>query len=253
MIRFRLLILLSILLFTGCGVEKAKEEQSGEGKTLPESKTEEVFSFTGNSLLPTTGKSKDDSEEEKEPGDGKASESVVKVLNTVDEIQKAVPVNFTPVSYKDTVQISVNAANVRKGPHINYPVIATLSKNTKLEVYEKADIEGSTWFYVKTGNIDGWISASVVERYKHAAKPTSAYKVETIKKDLEIIVDVGNVRSGPGKNYPVITKLKAYSRVVSTEKAVVNEETWYRVEFSGKSGWVSETIVREYTQIRKSS
>lgn len=242
MIRLRLLTLFSILFLAGCGAAEVKEGESKKS-AQPESKTEVAFSYTGNPKPSYSGDLEKDKEADREP-EGGSDDLFVKVLYT-GENQEEEPAYSTPVSYKDAVQISVNAANIRRGPHTDYPVIAILGKNTKLEVYEKTVVDGETWYHVKTGETDGWISASVVEKYK------PAYQAEPFTKDLEIIVAVGNVRSGPGKNYPVKTKLKAHTKVAAKEKAVVNGETWYHVRFSGHSGWVSETIVGDYNPNRK--
>lgn len=121
----------------------------------------------------------------------------------------------------------------------------------------KSIVDGSTWYHFKSGNVDGWISATIVEKYKPepmpqpkpAPKPT--YTAEPFKKELEISVSAGRVRSCPGKNYSVQTTLKAYTKLDAKEKDKVNGETWYHVQYSGKSGWVSETIVADYNPDRK--
>lgn len=174
-----------------------------------------------------------------------------------EQEKKVSPPSFTAEPYKETVQITAKTANIRKGPHTDYPAITTLSKNTKLEVYEKAIVNDSTWYRFKSSNADGWISSTIVEKYKPAPKPEPkpapqpAYTAEPFKKELEISVSAGRVRTGPGKSYPVQTTLKAYTKLVAKEKVKVSGETWYHVQYSGKSGWVSETIVEDYNPDRK--
>lgn len=68
---------------------------------------------------------------------GEEPENPDKVEPEQVEKTKTEPLSFTADPYKETLQINVKSANIRKGPHTDYPVTTILYKNTKLEVYDK--------------------------------------------------------------------------------------------------------------------
>jgi uncharacterized protein YvpB len=251
MLKKKFLALLTLTFLLGCGaVEDAdKRKKVSEEKAVTEN-TDLKPQETGINEFSIAAVIPQDEEDKIEPLKMEKEETDSSETKGEEEkiIEDAKQPEYTTEPYKDIVQISKNAANIRQGPHTSYPSIISYSKNTKLEVYEKAIVDGFIWYHVKSdGGIDGWISASVVEKYK--AKPD--YVTEKIDKELEIAVPVGNVRKGPGTDYDVITSLQAYTKLDAIEKTELDGQTWYHVKFSNGSGWVSSTIVEDYNPNRK--
>ncbi|MBB2482263.1 N-acetylmuramoyl-L-alanine amidase [Bacillus sp. APMAM] len=62
---------------------------------------------------------------------------------------------------KPTGQYTVNATalNVRKGPSVYYPSVATLKKNAKMDVYEVKN----GWAYMQSGNTKGYVSTTYLK------------------------------------------------------------------------------------------
>src|SRR5919107_4057913 len=51
-----------------------------------------------------------------------------------------------------------------------------------------------------------------------------------------------NIRQGPGKEKAVITTIPAGAKVKVVEKS---GNDWYKVEYNGKTGYVSSTLIEE--------
>nr|WP_102028078.1 C39 family peptidase [Salirhabdus sp. Marseille-P4669] len=243
--------LLSISLLVGCGTMESKESMNEKKDNVHNMKEEKVIA-TPLTEPPSEDKIVVEMAEEEELTMLKYNPSG----STGQSKEKMELLNFTPEPFKEAVQIAAKEANIRKGPHTSYEAIKTVKKNTTLEVFEKATVDGTTWYHVSIENEKGWISANIVEAYEQTdsvqvknqteVKNDPAFKTESFNKDLEISAQVGNVRKGPGTNYSVLTTLNAYTKVVATEKAVVDGATWYHVTFSDQSGWVSSAIVDNY-------
>ncbi|MCP8615614.1 C39 family peptidase [Salirhabdus salicampi] len=71
------------------------------------------------------------------------------------------------------------------------------------------------------------------------------YVTEPYEGTYEVKVDSGNVRTGPGLHYDIVTTLPFLTPLDAFEKAIVQGITWYHVRVSGQQGWVSSVIVQE--------
>ncbi|QHS21715.1 SH3 domain-containing protein [Virgibacillus sp. MSP4-1] len=116
---------------------------------------------------------------------GKVAGSAVKQKENKNNQQKEAAkkeqqiqqLSYNPTEHKDTKQIAVQAANIRKGPHTSYSKITTLKRYTKLDVFEKAKVEDITWYHVKFRDQNkGWISSKIVEDYNPQAKQNAREK-----------------------------------------------------------------------------
>jgi len=118
--------------------------------------------------------------------------------------------------------VSKDNVNVRKGPGTQHPVVMELFEGWPLKVLSK---KGDWYEIVDYENDKGWIHSSLV------------------RKNDTVIVNVnktGNMRSGPGKNNPVIAEVER--GVVLTR--VSSKDKWVKVKHSqGTVGWIYQTLL----------
>lgn len=116
-------------------------------------------------------------------------------------------------------------ANIRSGPGTNYEVLWTVRKYCPLKILKKQ----GDWYYFKDFAHDrGWIHKSLV-----------AYVPSLVVK-----ADKANVRSGPGKKYPLVFRaMKGVSF-----KVIKADGKWVRVKHEdGETGWIFRSLLWGYT------
>lgn len=62
-----------------------------------------------------------------------------------------------------------------------------------------------------------------------------------------------NMRKGASTKYKKIMTLKKGAVVSATYKKTANGQKWYKVQYKGKSGWVSASYVKKYKKVKKVS
>ncbi|MFS8304144.1 C39 family peptidase [Bacillus altitudinis] len=73
-------------------------------------------------------------------------------------------------SYKESLTVSVNVANVRSGPTLKHKVIKQFKKGKKLTATKKKKNGKYTWYYVKINSKKkGWIANTVVTKKKSSS------------------------------------------------------------------------------------
>jgi hypothetical protein len=71
----------------------------------------------------------------------------------------------SPVAGYVIVATDGAGANLRTGPSMTAPIIATLAEGTPVEVYEgPVSAEGRSWQKIRSGNREGWVVSVVVRR-----------------------------------------------------------------------------------------
>lgn len=125
-------------------------------------------------------------------------------------------------------KITADVLNVRSGPGTQYSKTGQVSKG---EAYTIVD-ESNGWGKLKSGL--GWISLEYTD------KKTTSAPAPTSKTPYTVIIntDVLNVRSGPGTNYSVSTKVREGDKYTIVEE----KDGWGKLK-SG-AGWIS----LEYTK-----
>ncbi len=122
------------------------------------------------------------------------------------------------------VIVKGNVVNLRTGPGTGYAKADQVSSGTSLSVYQEKD----GWYQVYV-NGPGlcWIAGWLVED----AVSSSSYIV--------VKTEVLNVRSGPGTNYSLATKIG-----MNEKHAVIQEDNgWYKIAIGSVQGWVSGDYV----------
>ncbi|PKM78889.1 MAG: hypothetical protein CVU88_08640, partial [Firmicutes bacterium HGW-Firmicutes-13] len=123
--------------------------------------------------------------------------------------------------------VKVSVLNVREGPGTNYRIIGRVTLNQQLEILERRQ----DWLRVKLPNNQaGWVAAEFVKETGQAFK--------TIRVNANLV----NIRSGPGTNYSIITRVQR-----NDELQVLNREgDWYQILLPNKQvGWIAGWLVVE--------
>jgi len=141
--------------------------------------------------------------------------------------------------------------NVRRGPGVDQPVIATLSQGDTVSVLETDPRTGWLQVQLPDGQKSGWITGSatyvsIITGGKLQAgsanldpPPTAITPPMSRLMQVEIVSPGLNVRSGPGTDYPVVATLLKGDTVAVTGKNATTG--WLQVSLTdGKqAGWIS--------------
>lgn len=125
----------------------------------------------------------------------------------------------------ETATVNTDGVNVRSGPGLSYEVIASLSKNTGVNVLQSK----SGWSQVQWQQSTGWVS----ERYLNAAKDT------TLQTALRVTAELANLRSGAGTTYPKVGE----ARKGDTLFLVKREGDWYQVKSPQGLAYINMSLV----------
>lgn len=133
-----------------------------------------------------------------------------------------------------TFVVTADALNVRRGPGSEHPVVANLSKGTRVERLEAAD----GWLRIQTPDgITGWISARF-------AAPESAQHAEPPLGKVRVTAGTLNLRAGPGTGHPVIMALP--QGMVLDRLGVSADERWTHVRSPDDfQGWAASRFVED--------
>ncbi|MGG4471242.1 SH3 domain-containing protein [Paenibacillus alvei] len=134
-----------------------------------------------------------------------------------------------------TYTVTADTLNVRSGSSTKHKVIGSVKKGSKLSVQKK---ESNGWYKITFKGKTGYVSGTYV---KAASASTTTYTVTA---------DTLNVRSGSSTNYKVIGSVKKGTKLTVQKK---ESNGWYKIDFKGKTGYVSGTYVKAATSSSVSS
>ena len=137
----------------------------------------------------------------------------------------------TPDEVIATGTINVDSLNIRAGAGTDYAIVGSLTKGARVEIYEIVAASGGTnWGRIAKG----WISMKYVDldEEEPVDKIIATGTIKTSSGNL-------NVRSGPGSNYEIVTKLASGTRVDIHEITMVDGTKWGRID----QGWISMDYV----------
>ncbi len=141
----------------------------------------------------------------------------------------------------ETGQITASSLYVRSGPGTNYSKIGSLKKGKTFTVAGTGkDKSGVTWYKLNYGSKTGYVSS----KYVYIKQPTVT-AVSNTRGTVNTKKDPLTVRSGPGSSYSRLGSLAKGRTFDVTGKATDgNGVTWYRLTYSGKTGYVSAAYVK---------
>jgi N-acetylmuramoyl-L-alanine amidase len=128
-------------------------------------------------------------------------------------------------------KIVADALNLRKGPALSYDVIKVLPYGTSVNVLETSS--DGAWLKVSLADgTQGWVFKAYV---------TATATVTT--SDGVVLVDVLNLRIGPGASYKVVETLKKGDKLTISGRSLYSE--WLQVKTAdGDQGWVFSPYVQ---------
>jgi len=176
---------------------------------------------------------------------GKAASFVTMPWNNNNGTQPgAAGYSVTAVNKKGTVNTPGSTLNVRSGPGTGNDVLTSLKDKAKVVITGQV----ADWWRIDIGNNkSGFVSSAFItldpdsqqppankpaEPANPPAEQTKTGKVNTPGSTL-------NVRSGPGTGNPVIGSLTHNQSITITGES----SGWYKISFSGKTGYVSAAFV----------
>ena len=130
-----------------------------------------------------------------------------------------------------TGTVNTDSLNIRAGAGTDYAIVGSLTRGTRVEIYEIVAASGGT----RWGRIaKGWISMDYVnlDEEEPADQVIATGTIKTSSGNL-------NVRSGPGSSYSVVTTLSSGTRVDIYEFTTVSGTKWGRID----QGWISMDYV----------
>ncbi|WP_156029952.1 SH3 domain-containing protein [Rossellomorea vietnamensis] len=126
------------------------------------------------------------------------------------------------------VTISVSTLNVRTGPGLSFPVLATVHRG---EEYKIVDTQ-QDWYKVETNSGDGWVADWLVTVDKSVSDDSSP-------RDGQVNTDGLRVRKGPSTSDDVVTVLQNGDTVT-----VMKEDgDWLNIESGSTRGWVHRDYI----------
>lgn len=143
----------------------------------------------------------------------------------------------------ETAVVATDVLNVRSGAGTNYSRIGALKEGRTFVVTGSAkDSSGVVWYQFSFGSRTGYVSS----RYVNIKQPT----VTPVSNTQGAVSDGPlRVRSGPGTGYSVLGSLATGKSFTVTGKAQDSSGTWwYRLTYSGKTGYVSSAYVTTKTE-----
>ncbi|HYI25495.1 MAG TPA: SH3 domain-containing protein, partial [Thermomicrobiales bacterium] len=173
------------------------------------------------------------------PGDGLYAD-LPTVRQAVSDVQRGVRQVLLDPAYSpgETVQVTVNGANLRSKPGTGQSVLATLAAGTIMHVSGgPTTTNGYTWYELAGGRGTGWV-ASTMFGSSNAAPPVGRYEIGDT---LEVDTDFLNIRSQPSIRSGAIATIP-----LGTKGTVIDGPEpaggfrWYRLETSHGRGWAVE-------------
>ncbi|GAV24237.1 N-acetylmuramoyl-L-alanine amidase [Carboxydothermus islandicus] len=143
--------------------------------------------------------------------------------------------------------VTATTLNVRKTPGTSAAIAGKLTKNTRVEIYK----EQNGWYYIKAGNIAGWVVKTYIKvtetsRGTTPALPQSSTNTNTSIQTVSGVYAVKatslNLRSGPGTVYSVIKTLPQGTKV---EGLLVSGD-WMKIKAGSTTGWVAKAYLVPY-------
>ena len=132
-------------------------------------------------------------------------------------------------------------ANVRSGPGLAYDKVTNIAKG-KTATYlgvSSTDSRGVAWYKISYNGYIGWISSRYATLGSGDSFTAWSYGTITATGDATI-------RSGPGLDYDAVTYIAEGNTASYLGNSSVDGRgvTWYKVEYNGKTGWVSSRYTR---------
>ncbi len=139
--------------------------------------------------------------------------------------------SITISEMKDTVYVTANGVNLRIGPGTEYDVIKSLSRGDELD---RVGVTNNGWSEIDWDGERAFLSNDYVSEDKPEA-------VVTEKNDTVYVTGNSvNLREGAGTEYDVTASL---TKGTELKRTGTTDNGWTRVEYDGKTGYISSNYV----------
>ena len=141
-----------------------------------------------------------------------------------------------------TVNTKTDPLTVRSGPGSSYKSLGSIAKGKTFTIKGKVqDFSGVWWYTFDFNGKTGYVSSAYV---KTSSTSTSVTEIKGTTGTVNTKTDPLTVRSGPGASYSSLGTLAKGKTFAVTGKAQDSSGTWwYRLTYSGKTGYVSSKYV----------
>jgi N-acetylmuramoyl-L-alanine amidase len=147
-----------------------------------------------------------------------------------DYVNETGPTSEAPASampYKKTVEVSATILNVRSSSSLNAGVVDKLAQGDVVEVTG----QDGEWYEISYQGKQGWVANWLVEEVNHSL---------TNQPKITILNDGTNLRSGPGLDHEVISRVNQGD----TFDVVGTEGEWFQIVLdNGRTAYVAGWIV----------
>lgn len=148
---------------------------------------------------------------------------------------KQVKLTSTPKPQPQTGKYSTKAnLNLRTGAGTKFKVITVITKGKRVSLISKH----GTWYKVSYSGKTGYVSSAYLKQITSLTIPKPNPRSEKYSTTANL-----NLRTGAGTTYKVVTVIPKGKQVTLISK----HGTWYKVSYSGKTGYVSSTYLKQVT------
>ncbi len=157
------------------------------------------------------------------------------------------PTTNKVASVGDKVEIAnADAVNFRTGAGTSYAKIGTIPRGTVVTVEE---ISGN-WFRVNYNGKDGWFSSGYCKKYVESNVEPSTPSTPADGTKIKVTAAVAvYLRTGAGASYNLIGSVPGGAILTVIE----SKDGWYRVNYDGKTGWITSRYTEKYTETTPST
>ncbi|MBU6527070.1 SH3 domain-containing protein [Methylocystis sp. MJC1] len=124
-------------------------------------------------------------------------------------------------------------ANVRSGPGVKWPVIATIPAGADVQVLQCGGGWKRDWCKVSFGQTSGYVAAGVL------APSGNDVIVAPV-----VTTELANLYKGPGTKYPVIGAVPGGARVNKGACYAGWQASWCQVNYNGAVGYMMENLLQ---------
>ena len=148
----------------------------------------------------------------------------------------------------ETAKVTADVLNVRTGAGTSYKIVGTLKKGKTFTVKGSAnDKKGVKWYKLTYSGKTRYVSSKHVNIIKYSVTSVTNTKGTVTSGPL-------NVRKGPGTGYSKLGSLsKGKTFTVTGKTKDINGKVWYRLTYSGKTGFVHSAYVKTSSSSSSSS
>ncbi|OCA86966.1 SH3 domain-containing protein [Bacillus sp. FJAT-27986] len=170
---------------------------------------------------------------------GWVSSDYVKKINEKAKVEPAAVVKSAVVTSSSSAYTTKANLNLRSSASTKGAILTTIPKGKSVTYVSKS----GSWFKVKYGGKTGWVSSSYLKANSAAAKPTSSTPSAVAKPQQEVTYQATanlNLRSSSSTKGSILTTIPKGKSVTYVSKS----GSWFKVKFSGKTGWVSSSYLK---------